>query len=194
MNDNQPVSKTGDRWKRISRRIRVPLGFAFAIVYFWLARPTLSFIGWSLLLVVPGILLRSYASGYVKKNSELTTTGPYAHTRNPLYLGSILIAYGFALASRSIWVAVALTLLFLAIYVPVILSEEEFLRGQFPEFREYAQRVPRLLPRLRADGNPATSQFSFGLYRRHREYNSLLGTIGVYAVLTARIYLLHGPG
>lgn len=193
MNENQTVWRTSDRWKRISRRIRVPLGFAFAIVYFWLARPTLLFMSWSLLLVVPGILLRSYASGYVKKNSELTTTGPYAYTRNPLYLGSILIAYGFALASRSIWVAVALTVLFLVIYVPVILSEEEFLRGQFPAFDEYARRVPRLLPRWRANGNPATSQFSFRLYRKHREYNSLLGTIGMYAVLTARIFLLHRP-
>lgn len=194
MNEYQTVSRTSDRWKRISRRIRVPLGFAFAIVYFWLARPTLLFMCWSLLLVVPGILLRSYASGYVKKNSELTTTGPYAYTRNPLYLGSILIAYGFALASRSIWVAVALTVLFLVIYVPVILSEEEFLRGEFPAFDEYARRVPRLLPRWRANGNPATGQFSFRLYRKHREYNSLLGTIGMYAVLTARIFLLHRPG
>ncbi|MBV8631532.1 MAG: isoprenylcysteine carboxylmethyltransferase family protein, partial [Silvibacterium sp.] len=83
-------------WSRIARRIRVPLGFLFAALYLWLARPTPLFMALSLGLVVPGIWLRAYASGYVKKNTELTMTGPYAHTRNPLYLGSMLIAFGFA--------------------------------------------------------------------------------------------------
>src|SRR5271170_3095633 len=105
-------------WSRIARRIRVPLGFAFAVLYLWLARPTLTFILLSLILVIPGIWLRAYASGYVKKNTELTVTGPYAFTRNPLYLGSVLIAFGFALASRSIWIALALVALFVVIYVP----------------------------------------------------------------------------
>ncbi len=133
-------------WSRIARRIRVPLGFAFAALYLWLARPTPAFMALSLVLVIPGIWLRAYASGYVKKNTELTMTGPYAFTRNPLYLGSMLIAFGFALASRSIWIALALAVLFAVIYVPVIRSEEAFLRSKFNEFDDYAARVPRLLP------------------------------------------------
>ena len=84
---------------------------------------------------MPGLLLRGYASGYVKKNTELTVAGPYAHTRNPLYLGSILIAFGFALAARSFWIAMVVVLLFAAIYVPVIRSEEEYLRSVFPGVR-----------------------------------------------------------
>ena len=89
------------RWQRIARRIRVPLGFLTAALYlFELARhaPVPAAEAWSLFLVLPGLWLRAYASGYVKKNRELTTTGPYAHTRNPLYLGSILMAAGFAVA------------------------------------------------------------------------------------------------
>src|SRR5277367_120159 len=113
-------------WSKIAKRIRVPMGFVFAVLYLWLARPTLAFIVLSLILVIPGIWLRAYASGYVKKNMELTVTGPYALTRNPLYLGSILIAFGFALASRSILIALALILLFALIYIPVIRSEEAF--------------------------------------------------------------------
>ncbi|MFY9935811.1 MAG: methyltransferase, partial [Silvibacterium sp.] len=100
------------------------MGFAFAALYLWLARPTLALIALSLILVIPGLWLRAYASGYVKKNMELTVTGPYAFTRNPLYLGSMLIAFGFALASRSIWIALALAVLFALIYIPVIRSEE----------------------------------------------------------------------
>ena len=105
--------------------------------------------GWSLLLVVPGVWLRGYAAGYVRKNAELTTTGPYAYTRNPLYLGSMLIAFGFAGGGGKLggswWL---LAVLFAAIYVPTIQGEEEYLRGHFAGFEEYAAKVPRLLPRL----------------------------------------------
>jgi protein-S-isoprenylcysteine O-methyltransferase Ste14 len=177
------------RWRKISRRIRVPLGFLFVIVYFCLARPSFQSLLTSLILVVPGILLRGYASGYVKKNTELTITGPYGYTRNPLYLGSILIAFGFALAARSIWVAVALALLFLVIYGPVILDEEEFLRAEFPGYAEYALRVPRLVPRPWALQSGEKGKFSFELYLKHREYNSLLGSLCMYLVLAARMLL-----
>ena len=167
-------------WSRIARRIRVPLGFAFAIVFLWLAQPTLLSIAIGLLVALPGLMLRALASGHVKKNEELTTTGPYSYTRNPLYLGSIMIAAGFAICSRS-WIVVAIMVLFFsAIYLPVIGSEERFLRSKFPEFDRYAARVPRLLPR--ASGEKLLKGFSPQLYRRHREYNA---AIGAFAMLIA---------
>lgn len=179
------------RWQRIARRIRVPLGFVAAGVYLWqLAEhpPRLVMIAWSVALVLPGLWLRGYAAGYVKKNSELTMTGPYAHTRNPLYLGSILIASGFAVALMSWVFAVALAVFFLLIYVPVIASEERFLRSTFLEFEWYCARVPRLIPRItpaRApDARPGSSgSFSFDLYRRHREYNAAIGAVLLYCSL-----------
>ena len=179
-------------WSTIARRIRVPLGFVFAALYLWLARPTFIFMALSLILVIPGLWLRAYASGYVKKNAELTMTGPYAFTRNPLYLGSMLIAFGFALASRSIWIAVALAVLFAVIYIPVIRSEEAFLRSRFDSFDAYAARVPRLLPRLvpASDGPGERGSFSADLYKKHREYNALIGAAAIYAALALRIYFV----
>jgi hypothetical protein len=142
-----------------------------------------------LLLVIPGLWLRGYASGYVKKNRELTQTGPYAYTRNPLYLGSILIAAGFAVALLSWPVAAMLTAMFLIIYVPVIASEERFLRLNFPDFDAYCQRVPRLIPRLTGADPPAgqtevsSGKFSVDLYLRHREYNATIGAALLYLSL-----------
>src|SRR5580658_5719449 len=139
------------RWQRVARRIRVPLGFLTAALYIfdlWRRAPVPAAVAWSLLLVVPGLWLRGYAAGYVKKNRELTMTGPYAHTRNPLYLGSMLIAAGFAVAMLSWPIAVVLAVGFAMIYVPVIASEERFLRTTFPGFGAYCGRVPRLIPRF----------------------------------------------
>ncbi len=133
-------------WSRIARRVRVPLGFVFAVFYFWLARPTWRSIALGAVIVVPGLLIRALASGHVRKNESLATSGPYAYTRNPLYLGSLLIGVGFAVAARSWWVGIALVAMFLAIYLPVIKSEETFLREKFPEFEEYARQVPRMFP------------------------------------------------
>src|ERR1700760_4849294 len=90
-------------WQKIARRIRVPLGFVTAIAFMIFARPTGRWMLCSLVLVLPGLWLRAYAAGYVKKNSQLTRTGPYAYTRNPLYLGSISIAAGFAGAAGGGW-------------------------------------------------------------------------------------------
>jgi protein-S-isoprenylcysteine O-methyltransferase Ste14 len=186
------------RWQKVARRIRVPLGFAAALLYLWELvqhKPQPQFIAWSLLLVVPGLWLRGYAAGYVKKNSELTMTGPYAHVRNPLYLGSILIAAGFAVALMSLPFAIALAVFFLLIYVPVIASEEAFLRDTFLEFEWYCARVPRLIPRItpaRAPDGPRgqSGSFSFELYRKHREYNSAIGATFLYLSLLLGI-LLH---
>ena len=176
------------RWQRIARRIRVPLGFLAAALYLfelWQRAPRSAAVAWSLALVLPGLWLRGYAAGYVKKNRELTQTGPYAHTRNPLYLGSMLIAFGFALALLSWPVASVLAAGFLVIYVPVIASEERFLRATFPDFDDYCRRVPRLLPRLTPAParNVAPGSFSFKLYLRHREYNAAIGAALLYAGL-----------
>jgi protein-S-isoprenylcysteine O-methyltransferase Ste14 len=175
-------------WPRIARRIRVPLGFAFAVLYFWLARPTWRFIALGAVLIVPGLVIRALASGHVRKNEALATSGPYAYTRNPLYLGSLLIGIGFAVAARSCWVGVALVVMFFAIYLPVIRGEETFLRGRFSEFEEYARHVPRMLPRLTAyDSTQTGGGFSFDLYRKHREYNALLGTLGMAVALVVKM-------
>lgn len=185
------------RWSRIARRIRVPLGFAFAAVFLWLAHPTALFLALSLLLVAPGLILRAYASGYVKKNAELTTTGPYAYTRNPLYLGSMLIAFGFALGARSISIAIALAVLFAVVYIPVIRSEEQYLRSVFPGFDAYAATVPRLVPGLlprpapAGGAEPARGEFSLPLYRHHREYNALIGAASMYAALILKLVFLR---
>ncbi|HWG21158.1 MAG TPA: isoprenylcysteine carboxylmethyltransferase family protein [Terracidiphilus sp.] len=185
----EPADDWITRWQRIARRIRVPLGFAVAALYLfelWQRAPRPSAVAWSLALVLPGLWLRGYASGYVKKNQELSTTGPYAHVRNPLYLGSILIAAGFAVALESWAVAAALAVMFVAIYVPVIASEERFLRGAFPQFDEYCRRVPRLIPRLtpaRTPGGDRKGRFFLGLYLKHREYNALMGAVLLYSGL-----------
>lgn len=200
-------------WQRIARRSRVPLGFVTAAVFLLFARPSPRSLLWSLPVVLPGLALRAYAAGYVKKNAELTRTGPYAHTRNPLYLGSMLIAFGFAVAAGRLWLGFLLVGLFLAIYWPTILSEEAYLRSVFPGFDAYAAAVPRLLPRLTparlsdscgeaespaGQPSPIDGVSSLGLkhfsperYRHHREYNALMGAGALYAALLLRMWWTH---
>jgi protein-S-isoprenylcysteine O-methyltransferase Ste14 len=188
---------SGRDWSKIARRIRVPLGFAFAVLYFWLARPCGRSLVFGAILIVPGLLLRALASGHVRKNEALATTGPYAYTRNPLYLGSLLMGVGFAIAARSWWVGVILLVMFFAIYLPVIRDEENYLRQKFPEFEEYARRVPRMFPRMFPKTEPRSRErqsadgFSFELYLKHREYNALLGALAMVGGLIAKVILFR---
>ena len=178
-------------WSKIARRIRVPLGFLFAVLYFWLARPTWRSMALGMVVIVPGVLIRALASGHVRKNEALATSGPYAYTRNPLYLGSLLMGLGFAVAARSWWVGVALLVMFFAIYLPVISDEEKFLREKFPEFDGYARRVPRMVPRLTflSDQDEVPTGFSLDLYLKHHEYNALLGVVGMVTALIVKMEL-----
>ncbi|HEY4932015.1 MAG TPA: isoprenylcysteine carboxylmethyltransferase family protein [Terriglobales bacterium] len=178
-------------WSRIARRIRVPLGFLFAVFYFWRARPDWISLALGGVVAAAGVFLRAMASGHVKKNEQLATTGPYAYCRNPLYLGSIIIAIGFAIGSRDLWVAIGIIGLFSVIYVPVIRGEETFLRGQFSEYDSYARRVPRLLPRT-VWFPGLTAGFSRELYLQHREYNALIGAAAMLAALVVK--MLWFPG
>jgi protein-S-isoprenylcysteine O-methyltransferase Ste14 len=186
-------------WQRVARRIRVPLGFLTAALYLfelWRRAPRPAAVAWSLALVLPGLWLRGYAAGYVKKNRELTITGPYAHTRNPLYLGSMLMAAGFAVALSSWAMALVLAAGFALIYIPVIASEERFLRTTFPEFDANFRQVPRLIPRLTPAKPPAgiavqashdpeagSPRFSPARYLKHREYNAAIGAALLYLSL-----------
>jgi protein-S-isoprenylcysteine O-methyltransferase Ste14 len=177
-------------WSRIARRIRVPLGFVLAAVYISLAKPTWLSLVIGAVVASAGVAIRALASGHVKKNAELTKTGPYAYTRNPLYVGSIVIAAGFAIAAMNWWIVVILALMFVLIYVPVIRSEEAFLRGTFADFDEYCRRVPRLVPRL-TRAYEGTGSFSRELYWKHREYNALIGTAAMLAAVAIKLWRFH---
>ena len=178
-------------WSRIARRIRVPLGFAFAAFYLWRARPSWASLAVGAVIALLGIFIRAVASGHVEKNRVLATSGPYAYVRNPLYLGSIIIGIGFTIAARDLWVLIAIVLLFVAIYVPVIRSEEAFLRSQFPQYDDYACRVPSLLPRTLLF-RQITRGYSRELYFSHREYNSLLGAAAMLAALVVKVLWFPG--
>jgi protein-S-isoprenylcysteine O-methyltransferase Ste14 len=174
------------KWAAIARRIRVPVGFAFAAVYLWLAKPSATSICAGSVLIIMGLAIRALASGHVQKNEQLTTSGPYAHTRHPLYLGSLIMGTGFSLAARSWWIALMTILIFLIIYVPVMLAEEIFLRQRFSQFEDYALSVPRLWPRL-TSFTSGQGSFSWKLYCQHREYNALMGFVVMLVALAIKL-------
>src|SRR6266403_6196885 len=179
----QPAIAT---WSRVARRIRVPLSFAFAIAYVWLAHPTRTSLLIGGLLLMPGLLLRGLASGHVQKDRQLTTSGPYAYTRNPLYIGSLILAAGFVVAARNWWIPAILLAMFVAIYVPVIAGEERYLRQTFPEYDDYGRNVPRFAMRLTRYSSQR-GEFSSERYWKHREYNAVIGCVIVLAILVMKL-------
>jgi protein-S-isoprenylcysteine O-methyltransferase Ste14 len=185
----QPAAPALVNWSRIARRIRVPLSSLFAIAYLWFAHPTWDSLLAGSLLLLPGLLLRGLASGHVQKDRQLTTSGPYAYTRNPLYLGSLIMAAGFVVAAQNPWILVMLFVLFAVIYVPVIAGEERFLRQTFPEYEDYARHVPRLATRFTPYGNQQGS-FSAERYWKHREYQAILGCLAVLAILVLKLTII----
>jgi protein-S-isoprenylcysteine O-methyltransferase Ste14 len=172
--------------KRLLQRLRVPLGFLFAAVFLYFAKPALVTILIGAVVSIFGLMIRAWASGHIRKNQNLAVSGPYAYTRNPLYLGSLLLGVGFTIASGVWWLAVIFILLFLGIYLPVMRVEAEDLTQLFgADYEEYKKAVPLLFPRLTA-WKKSDENFDFQLYLRYREYRAALGLIFAWAILAVK--------
>ncbi|HEY6345973.1 MAG TPA: isoprenylcysteine carboxylmethyltransferase family protein [Bryobacteraceae bacterium] len=163
-------------------RMRVALGFLLAGAFLWFSDPRAHSLAVGLPVAVLGLFLRAWAAGHLEKNLELAQNGPYARVRNPLYAGTLTAATGFAIAARSWILAVVLAANFLCVYLPVVELEEQHLARLFPEFQDYARRVPRLIPHLGAVPG-AGKRFRWALYLRNREYQALAGFVAGAAVL-----------
>lgn len=170
------------------QKLRVPLGFVIATAVLFFAEPTWISILAGFPVALLGALFRALAAGVIKKDAALATSGVYALTRNPLYLGSSLLAAGFAFMS---WNEVSASLLlvpFVLIYPTVILREEDHLARLFPdEFRRYKSKVPRFFPRPRLQFHPS---FSFDQYLSNREYNTALGFLGALGFMVLKWWLI----
>jgi len=161
-------------------RLRVPCGFLLAAAFAWLARPSWFSLLAGLPFMLAGMALRAWAAGHLLKNERLATGGPYAYTRNPLYLGTATVAAGLAVAARRPLLALLLAVFFLLLYLPAIELEEQHLRRLFADYEAYARRTPRL---WLGRGGPSPERFRWDLYKRNREHQALLALLAGLAWL-----------
>jgi protein-S-isoprenylcysteine O-methyltransferase Ste14 len=174
------------------QRWRVPLGFLSAAVFILFARPRPATLVAGAAVSLIGVLLRAWASGHIRKNDALAISGPYAYTRNPLYLGSFILGLGFTIGAGRWWLAILFALLFLGIYLPVMRVESVTLAQLFGgSFQAYAKEVPLFLPRLTPYRNGQTRiGFDRGLYLRYREYRAVLGLLIAWGLLVFKAFYL----
>ena len=176
-------------WRGRLQRLRVPIGFITAILFVLISRPTWSTMTIGVPLALSGALIRAWASGHLRKNAELAVSGPYSHTRNPLYFGSFVMAAGCAIAGGHLLLGIWLIGFFLVIYLPVMQAEADHMRNLFADsYRQWAANVPLFIPRLTPYGAGNETQFDFSQYLHHREYRALIGlgiVLGILFIKTA---------
>jgi protein-S-isoprenylcysteine O-methyltransferase Ste14 len=173
------------RYAEIAARWRVPAGFAVAAAFLGMARPSWPSLAAGGAIALLGLALRAWAAGHLAKYERLSTSGPFAHLRNPLYVGPLIVGVGFAIAGAHLGIGLLLVAFFVMLYLPVIEEEESYLRKKFPEFAEYEQRVSRLWPRLSRQG-ASRERFRSDLYLRNQEYQAFGGFLVVMALLVAK--------
>ncbi|MEO7539747.1 MAG: isoprenylcysteine carboxylmethyltransferase family protein [Pyrinomonadaceae bacterium] len=174
--------------KRFLQRVRIPLGFLFAIVFMIFARPTSITLLIGGVIAVVGVAIRAWASGHIRKARVLAISGPYAYTRNPLYVGSFILGVGFTIAAGVWWLALIFCALFIGIYMPVMRVEANDLRGIFGEvYERYEAAVPLFIPRLSV-WQRTDEDFDLQLYLQYREYRAAVGFAVAMLVLAAKAY------
>ena len=159
---------------KLLARLRVPLGFLFGALAFYLAVPTPGSLLAGLGIAVTGELLRIWAAGHIDKGREVTRSGPYRFVRHPLYLGSTVMAVGFVVASRSMAVGVVVLVYMLVTLLAAIRTEEATLDARFKgEYSAYRAGV----------ASPVTRAFSFARVQANREYRAVIGLAVGMAIL-----------
>lgn len=168
-------------------RWRVPVGYGVALAYLWQAQPKPTWLAIGGVLAAVGLVIRGAAAGHLRKTEGLTTSGPYARTRNPLYLGSVVLAWGLVVAGAS-WVSAAVVGAYLVLFYPAVLRREErHLRSLHgAAFEAYAAQVPRFWPRMSAAAHQS-GRFSWALYTGNREYLAALGAAAGFLFLWMRM-------
>ena len=165
------------------------MGFALGIAFLIFAQPTASLLVAGSLVALFGLGIRAYAAGHLDKMRSLATCGPYAYTRNPLYLGSLLIGVGLVIAGGRWFLAAAFIVFFIFVYGPVMRREEAGLLKQYgKKYEEYAAAVPLFFPH-RKSAMARGEKFQWRRYQRNREYEAALGYLTGVLVLTLKILL-----
>lgn len=153
-----------------------------------LSRPTPESLLTGILIGMAGLAIRAWAAGHLRKNEELAVSGPYAHVRNPLYVGSLLAGAGLGVATAQLVLLAVIATVYLAWFLPVVREEEDHMRKILPGFVEYERRVPRFLPAVDARYDSRAS-FDWRLFLRNREYTALLGFATLVAILGLKLIL-----
>lgn len=169
------MASLAKRYADLVARLRVPSGFLIVVAFAWFSHPTARSLAVGLPVSLLGLGLRAWAAGCLAKDQRLASGGPYAYTRNPLYLGTLVVAAGFVIAARNAGLGVLFAAIFLLIYVPVIQLEQQHLRKLFRDYAAYAAQVPALWPRLTPLASRDRHAFQWARYARNREYQAAAG-------------------
>ena len=174
------------------KKLRLRAVWLLIIPFYIYASPSTILLAWGAGLSTAGLALRAWAAGSIRKDRELATTGPYARTRNPLYLGSFLLGSGVTVAGGQWVFGAAFLVFFLLVYRATVLREASELEARFGDrYRVYMAQVPSVLPRVTAyeaeSSDSAPVKFSRARYMRNREWEAALGAAAAFGLLALKL-------
>lgn len=180
-------------YNRLLGLLRRLATFALVAVLLYLARPTLASVLLGTVVVALGEGVRLWAAGHLLKTTELVTGGPYRYTRNPLYLGRLLIFTGLCVAATLPWAANWLVLVvgwvvFFGYYLrrKERVEPERLRRFHGDAYERYFQAVPALFPALRPYAESADASWSAKRMLRNREQWMVMALLAVCLFLLWR--------
>ncbi|NWF39422.1 isoprenylcysteine carboxylmethyltransferase family protein [Mariprofundus sp. NF] len=169
---------SAQRLHKLFLRARIPASILMALAIIIFAHPSRESFMAGLVVIVIGELVRIWASGHIHKSAKVTTTGPYALVRHPLYLGHLLVATGFCIVSDSILAFIIVTISFFIVYMPTWKNEEKNLINLFGDtYVHFMEKRPALIP-LRWSSDVSKGSFSWALVKQHREWNHVAALAG----------------
>jgi protein-S-isoprenylcysteine O-methyltransferase Ste14 len=176
--------------KDIINKWRVKAGSLAAVAVLLLARPTFRSILLGFLISVLGLIVRTWACGHIQKEAKLSMSGPYKYTRNPLYLGNLIIGIGVTVGSRSWWVFGIFCFYFIVFYPVIIVIEKQKMEKLFPKQYKKFKQVPLFIPSLKPMLLQDKKKFKWSLFLDNREYRAIVGVILFWTAMIIKIIVI----
>jgi protein-S-isoprenylcysteine O-methyltransferase Ste14 len=177
------------RLKSTIYRWRVRTGSLAAAATIILAKPSYKSIIIGFIISILGLLLRAWSCGHIQKEKKLSISGPYRYTRNPLYLGNLVIGIGITAGAFSWWVFGVFCLYFLIFYPVIIDFEKRKMERLFPSQYQTFKQVPLFIPALRPRISCEKKAFKWSLYLANKEYRAFIGVLIFWAALIIKVII-----
>jgi protein-S-isoprenylcysteine O-methyltransferase Ste14 len=166
-------------------RYRSFVGILCLVALLYLSDPTPVSVAVGFFFIVAGMFFRAWASGYINKDKELATKGPFALTRNPLYFGNFILGLGIAIAGNNTSSYIIFFAFYLLFFPFLMVFEHNRLKKKFgKQYEEWAKDSHTFIPKIKRIDD---SDFNISFYMRNKEYRVLYFSLFVIAVLILKV-------
>lgn len=169
------------KFKKYFERYRAFIGIISLLIVLYFAKPNAKSIAIGFIFIMLGTFFRAWASGFINKNNELATNGPYALSRNPLYFGNFILGVGIAIASNQVFCYIIFAVYYFLFFPALMIMENKRMRDKFgKKYENWSKGLNSFFPGIK---KIKSGGFNISYYMNNKEYKVIYFSLFIVITL-----------